>query len=43
LACPLMHVFMHHGHGGHGHSHHGDQKPNADVNKPVETKPGDPT
>ena len=43
LACPLMHVFMHHGHGGHSHSHHGDQKPNADVNKPVETKPGDPT
>ena len=22
LACPLMHVFMHRGHGGHGH--HGD-------------------
>lgn len=21
LACPLMHVFMHHGHGGHGHHH----------------------
>ncbi len=20
LACPLMHVFMHHGHGGHGNS-----------------------
>ena len=19
LACPLMHVFMHHGHGGHRH------------------------
>ncbi len=19
LACPLMHVFMHHGHGGHTH------------------------
>ncbi len=19
LACPLMHVFMHRGHGGHGH------------------------
>ena len=18
LACPLMHIFMHHGHGGHG-------------------------
>lgn len=27
LACPLMHVFMHHGHhhGGHGHGHgHGE-------------------
>ncbi len=23
LACPLMHVFMHRGHGGHG----GDRKP----------------
>jgi len=25
LACPLMHVFMHggHGHGGHGHGGHG--------------------
>ena len=23
LACPLMHLFMHHGHGGrHGHSQH---------------------
>ncbi|MGO6847408.1 DUF2933 domain-containing protein [Rhizobium ruizarguesonis] len=22
LACPLMHMFMHHGHGGHsGHDH----------------------
>jgi Protein of unknown function (DUF2933) len=21
LACPLMHVFMHHGHGGHGSKH----------------------
>lgn len=19
LACPLMHIFMHHGHGGHDH------------------------
>ena len=27
LACPLMHIFMH---GGHGHHHHGGQerKPN---------------
>jgi hypothetical protein len=23
LACPLMHVFGHHGHGGH---HHGERK-----------------
>jgi len=21
LSCPLMHVFMHHGHGGHGSGH----------------------
>ena len=21
LACPLMHLFMHRGHGGHGHDH----------------------
>jgi hypothetical protein len=30
LACPLMHVFMHHGHhhGGHGHSVRGnDERP----------------
>jgi hypothetical protein len=24
LACPLMHVFMHHGH-GHGHRNHDDK------------------
>jgi len=25
LACPLMHLFMHHGHGGSGqHTHHHD-------------------
>jgi hypothetical protein len=24
LACPLMHMFMHHGHGGHG----GRDRPN---------------
>jgi hypothetical protein len=28
LACPLMHVFMHHGHGGHGH-HQGSAPPSA--------------
>jgi hypothetical protein len=33
LACPLMHLFMHHGHGNHeqhegGHDHHAhDKKP----------------
>lgn len=21
LACPLMHLFMHHGHGSHNHNH----------------------
>jgi hypothetical protein len=28
LACPLMHVFMHHGHhhGGHGHRGRGDDE-----------------
>jgi hypothetical protein len=26
-ACPLMHVFMHHGHGSHqGHSGHDEKK-----------------
>ena len=29
LACPLMHVFMHHGHGhGHAQHHHGGQESN---------------
>lgn len=26
LACPLMHVFMHHGHGGHNHQHDNTKK-----------------
>lgn len=28
LACPLMHLFMHHGHGGHNHheTKEGEQK-----------------
>ena len=27
LACPLMHLFMHHDHGGDGqHSHHGSSE-----------------
>lgn len=40
LACPLMHVFMHH---GHGHHHQAGQDPNADVSKPAQSKPGDPS
>lgn len=24
LACPLMHLFHHHGHGGHDHSKHSE-------------------
>ena len=33
LACPLMHVFMHRGHGGHGggHAGHGGGKQAADT------------
>jgi Protein of unknown function (DUF2933) len=36
LACPLMHMFMHRGHGGHGGGH-GDQsdvKRGADISPP---------
>jgi hypothetical protein len=28
-ACPLMHLFMHHGHGGHG-SEHSSEPPGSD-------------
>ena len=36
LACPLMHIFMHHDHGGHG----GSEKRSADVPQPTpETLP----
>lgn len=31
-ACPLMHVFMHHGHGHGGHSHAGSQDSNGPRN-----------
>ena len=38
LACPLMHIFMHHGHGGHGgsenHPHDGPQRA-AEASPPV--------
>jgi hypothetical protein len=26
LACPLMHLFMHHGHGDHDSHHHGSSE-----------------
>lgn len=38
LACPLMHIFMHHGHGSHGSGHaghsgtdHGSSAPNPSL------------
>ena len=39
LACPLMHVFMHH---GHGHNH-GGSGPQAGAEKSDQPKPGDPS
>lgn len=30
LACPLMHLFMHHGHGHGGHGHRPGQPPRSD-------------
>ena len=38
LACPLMHMFMHHGHGGHGPENH-EHKSTED--KPEQPKKGD--
>ena len=26
LLCPVVHLFMHRGHGGHGHHHHNAQR-----------------
>ena len=26
LLCPVLHFFMHRGHGGHGHRHDGQEK-----------------
>ena len=43
LSCPLMHVFMHHGHGGHGgggHAHHHGGEPGAN---PAGVAPAPPT
>ena len=41
LACPLMHVFMHHGHGAHGHHDHGGG-PQAGPDRSTQGKPGGP-
>ena len=42
LSCPLMHVFMHHGHGGHGvgHAHHRGGEP---MSTPPATAPTAPS
>lgn len=42
LACPLMHVFMHHGHGGHSH-HHDLDETQAGPDKPDQPKQGEPS
>ena len=40
LACPLMQVFMHRGHGGHrGHDGHGAGNPRPSVEAPDSTTP----
>ena len=41
LACPLMHVFMHRGHGGHGGGHAGDH--GGDQGSNTSTAPQAPT
>lgn len=48
LACPLMHLFMHHGHGGHrshgGHAHRaGDQSSRTGPGNQAPAKPGEPS
>ena len=40
LSCPLMHVFMHHGHGGHdGHAHHHAGEVSANPSAAAPTPP----
>ena len=40
LVCPLMHLFMHRGHGAHGH--HNEPEPRQDgAEASAQTKPGD--
>lgn len=42
LACPLMHVFMHHGHAAHAH-HRSPGEPQAGPDKSGQEKPGAPS
>ena len=37
LACPLMHVFMHGGHGHHRGRSHSESKSNSESGKPGES------
>jgi hypothetical protein len=37
LACPLMHIFMHHGHGGHGGGKNTESSAQMDAEKPDES------
>lgn len=39
LACPLMHVFMHRGHGAHGH-HESPKQPQGDAEHPDQENRG---
>ena len=41
LSCPLMHVFMHNGHGGHGggHAHHHGDEPGSNPSASAQTPP----
>ena len=44
LACPLMHVYMHHGHGNHGGGHaghHADDRNSNTVAAPQPHKTGE--
>lgn len=40
LACPLMHVFMHRGHGSHGH-HHGENEQTSGPGKSDQPNSGE--
>jgi hypothetical protein len=40
LACPLMHLFMHRGHGAHGH-HGSPEQPRTGADEIDQTNPGD--